>query len=256
MAKIPTRRDFLGIPPGRAAIGPTAPAAPAMPLTGRAASTHSPSGNLMAWVTDERRRISPAPPIDWTRARAGTGRDSIVLSPERKYQKILGFGAAFTDGSCYMFNQLSASARTDLFHTLFNPAEMGLNVCRTCIGSADSATTVYCYDEGGADPDLKRFSIEHDREYILPILREARGTNPDVFLFSSPWSPPGWMKSNGSHAGRMHAAYLHAVLRQLLSKVSSHLRSRGCAGAGGHRAKRGRRRSGRRHARLRVASGL
>jgi glucosylceramidase len=78
---------------------------------------------------------------------------------------------------------------------------MGLNVCRTCIGSADSAATVYSYDEGDVDPDLTRFSIEHDREYILPILREARGVNPDLFLFSSPWSPPGWMKSNGSMLG-------------------------------------------------------
>ena len=201
MAKIPTRRDFLGIPRGRAAIVPVSSPAPAMPPASRAASTHAPSGNLTAWVTDERRKISPAPPIEWTKARAGTGRESIVLSPEKKYQEILGFGAAFTDTSCYMFNQLSASARADLFHTLFDPSEMGLNVCRTCIGSADSAATVYSYDDGGVDPDLKRFSIEHDREYILPMLREARGANPDLFLFSSPWSPPGWMKSNGSMLG-------------------------------------------------------
>jgi glucosylceramidase len=78
---------------------------------------------------------------------------------------------------------------------------MGLNVCRTCIGSADSATAVYSYDDGDLDPDLRRFSIDRDREYILPILREARGMNPDLFLFSSPWSPPGWMKSNGSMLG-------------------------------------------------------
>ena len=50
---------------------------------------------------------------------------------------------------------------------------MGLNVCRTCIGASDYSTKLYSYDEGDPDPDLKRFSIEHDRAYILPML--ARG---------------------------------------------------------------------------------
>jgi glucosylceramidase len=36
---------------------------------------------------------------------------------------------------------------------------------------------------------------------VLPILRQARAVNLDLFLFASPWSPPGWMKSNGSMLG-------------------------------------------------------
>jgi glucosylceramidase len=48
---------------------------------------------------------------------------------------------------------------------------------------------------------MKRFSIAHDQAYVLPMLREARKQNPDLFLFSSPWSPPGWMKAGGSMLG-------------------------------------------------------
>jgi glucosylceramidase len=33
------------------------------------------------------------------------------------------------------------------------------------------------------------------------VLRDARKLNPELFLFSSPWSPPGWMKPNGSMLG-------------------------------------------------------
>jgi glucosylceramidase len=185
-----TRRDFLGIPASETAIH-----------AGSTSSPYSPAGNLGVWITDDQRRLAAAPAIAWAEARAGKGTESIVLTREKKHQEVLGFGAAFSDASCYMFNQLSAGARAELFHTLFDPSEMGMNVCRTCIGSADSAATVYSYDEGDVDPDLKRFSIDHDREYILPILREARGVNPDLFLFSSPWSPPGWMKSNRSMLG-------------------------------------------------------
>ncbi|MGC1299454.1 MAG: hypothetical protein WA869_30885 [Alloacidobacterium sp.] len=48
-------------------------------------------------------------------------------------------------------------------------------------------------DTDSPAPELKHFSIEHDRKYILPLLREARQAKPELFYFSSPWSPPGWM---------------------------------------------------------------
>jgi glucosylceramidase len=87
-------------------------------------------------------------------------------------------------------------------HELFAPSEMALNVCRTCIGSSDYSRTAYSFDESPEpDPELKKFSIDHDKAYILPTLLQARKVNPELFLFSSPWSPPGWMKSNGSMLG-------------------------------------------------------
>jgi glucosylceramidase len=100
-----------------------------------------------------------------------------------------------------MFSRLAPAAREQLFHEMFHPSQMGLSTGRICVGSSDYSRKVYSYDEGEPDPELTRFSIEHDREYILPMLRQARGVNPELFLFSSPWSPPGWMKFNGSMLG-------------------------------------------------------
>jgi glucosylceramidase len=85
-----------------------------------------------------------------------------------------------------MFNQLEPSAREQLFHELFHPSEMGLSTGRVCVGSSDYSTKVYSHDDGEADPELTRFSIDPDREYILPMLRQARQVNPDLFLFSTP----------------------------------------------------------------------
>jgi glucosylceramidase len=158
-------------------------------------------GQISVWVTDDARQLARTPELSWQLGSGSAARDAVVLDPAKKFQKILGFGAAFTDAACFTFKRLEAARRQQLFHQLFHPSEMGLNVCRTCIGSSDYSTKVYCYDEGAPDPDLERFSIDHDREYILPVLREARQANPDLFLFSSPWSPPGWMKSNGSMLG-------------------------------------------------------
>jgi glucosylceramidase len=101
-----------------------------------------------------------------------------------------------------VLSQIPQEQRDGLMHELFSPDEMALNVCRTCTGSSDYSRSVYSFDEGDEpDPDLKRFSIDHDKAYILPTLKAARKLNPDLFLFSSPWSPPAWMKFNNSMLG-------------------------------------------------------
>jgi glucosylceramidase len=189
------RRDFL-----KAAGAVTAGIAAGSPLS-FAESPGSSLEPLNVWITSDELRVAESDPIDWSDAARPHGQEVVTLSPQSKFQSILGFGACFNDGACYLFNQLSAPSRAGLFHTLFHPSQMSLNACRICIGSADAAASVYSFDDGDPDPDLKRFSIDHDRTYILPVLREARAINPDLFLFGSPWSPPGWMKDNGSMLG-------------------------------------------------------
>ena len=212
-----TRRAFLRISAAGLAASAVAEATPAWASI---PSANPGTGEITVRVTDERRRFETTPALAW---RQGSGKSSagvIALNPERKFQQILGFGAAFTDASCYMFNQLSADSRERLFHELFHPSELGLNVCRTCIGASDYSTEMYSFDEGEPEPDLKRFSIDHDRAYLLPSLRQARKVNPELFLFSSPWSPPGWMKANGSMLGgsmrkQYYASYAQYFLKFL-----------------------------------------
>ena len=131
--------------------------------------------------------------------------------------------AAFTDAACFTFNRLTTSTRQQLFRELFHPSEMNLNVCRTCIGASDYSSNLYSYDDGDADTELNLFSIDHDREYILLILREARKANLDLFLFSSPWSPPGWTKSGRSMlGGSMRRRYLPVYAQYFLKFVRAY----------------------------------
>jgi glucosylceramidase len=191
MAADGTRRDFLRL----SALGLAATATSSFPRTLSAA----PVSGIKSWVTNDKARFAPVTALHWRRGPVAGS--TITLDPAHKYQEILGFGAAFTDAACYMFNLLTESSREKLFHELFHPSEMGLSIGRTCIGASDYSTEVYSFDEGDPDQELKRFSIAHDRAYILPMLRQARAVNPELFLFSSPWSPPGWMKSGGSMLG-------------------------------------------------------
>lgn len=160
-----------------------------------------PSGEVRVWSTFRDRRYSAGAPLAWKPA-GEIGAEAIVLNPSDTRQEILGFGAAMTDSACYVLSQLTAAEREVILHDIFDPGEMAMNVCRTAIGASDYARNLYSFDESDEpDPELKKFSIDHDKQYILPVLKECRKHNPELFLFSSPWSPPGWMKPDKTMLG-------------------------------------------------------
>jgi glucosylceramidase len=193
--KLRSRRDFLKSATASAAALALAHKVPAY------AAGFARLSPVKVWGTFRDQRHAERPSLEWTRT-SQVAADAIQLDMSAPRQEILGFGAAITESSAYVLSRLTDAERAPVMHDLFAPDAMALNVCRTCIGSSDYATKVYSLDESSEpDPDLKKFSIDHDKEFYLPILREARKQNPDMFLFSSPWSPPGWMKPNNSMIG-------------------------------------------------------
>jgi len=185
-----------------------------------------PASQIEVFVTDATRRHQAAQPLRWTESANPAPTTAVVVDPSTRFQPILGFGGAFTDATCYVIHQLPEPARQELLNDMFGPKEMALSVCRTCIGSSDYSRNVFSYDEGPADLDLSRFSIAHDRAYIIPTLAAARRINSDLFLLSSPWSPPGWMKDNQSMLGgtisrrhlKTYANYIVQFLRGYLNE--------------------------------------
>ncbi len=152
-------------------------------------------------------------------ALVGRGADALVKVDEsRTFQEMLGFGVSFTDSSCYVVNQLEKEKRKALMSEIFGEEGLGLNVCRTNVGASDYARTCYSYNDTPDDFEMKNFSIAHDEEYMIPVILEAKKLNPEMFLFSSPWSPPGWMKTGGSmYGGWLRADYVEAFARYYLN---------------------------------------
>src|SRR5579859_412728 len=140
---------------------------------------------------------------------------TITVNDAVKYQQIDGFGASLTDSSAWLlWNKLSESQRKEALQMLFSRDKgIGLSVLRQPMGASDFAIEDYSYDdmpEGETDPELKHFSIDRDRAYIIPILRDALALNPQLKIIASPWSPPGWMKTSGSmiQGALLPSAYL------------------------------------------------
>lgn len=126
----------------------------------------------------------------------------INIFDEIEYQKIIGFGGAFTESDAYNYARLSDAQKKDFLEKYFSREKgIGYNFGRMHINSCDFSLDIYSYVEEG-DRELKTFSLERDRKYIIPFLKDALAyCDQEIILFASPWSPPAYMKDNESAVG-------------------------------------------------------
>lgn len=211
-----SRRDFLT----RAAAVAAASLLPAKSRLLRAQNSHSASAPK-AWVTTSEQKLHPITVAPW---RSTSSSADITIDPAKQFQSILGFGGAFTDSSCYLFSQMDSASRASLLNDLFGADGLRLSMGRTSIGASDYSRNVYSFDESKKpDPQLAGFSIAHDQAYILPTLRAAQQVNPEMFYFSAPWSPPGWMKAGGSMlGGSMRKKYFAAYAEYFVKFIEAY----------------------------------
>ena len=129
------------------------------------------------------------------------GLPAVEIFPGRQFQPLLGFGIALTGASCHLLGRMEKSARRALLTDVFGPGGLGLSLARISVGASDYDCEAYTCDDTPDDWDLRDFSIEQDQKLTLPAVREANEINPGLFVFSSVWSPPAWMKTGGQLYG-------------------------------------------------------
>lgn len=113
----------------------------------------------------------------------------------------MGFGVAITPSSCYELSLMEPTERKELLRKIYTKDGLGLSVGRICVGSSDYSPELYSYDDHPFDTSLAHFSVARDERYVIPMIKEIIEINPNIYLFASPWSPPGWMKTGGSICG-------------------------------------------------------
>ena len=108
-------------------------------------------------------------------APSAPGIPTIDVDESRKYQQMVGFGAAMTDASAYLImHRMPASGRDALMKDLFGRDDgIGLSFIRVPMGASDFSLRHYSYDDMPAsetDSALNRFSIDDDRAEKIPLL--------------------------------------------------------------------------------------
>ena len=122
---------------------------------------------------------------------------SIFVKPSIKFQTFMGIGGAVTDASAEIFAKLSKEKQTEFLNAYYDTQKgIGYSLLRTTIQSSDFSSGSYSYIKED-DKELKTFSIEHDKEFRIPLIKQAIQTaGGKLTTYAAPWSPNAFMKSN------------------------------------------------------------
>jgi len=156
-------------------------------------------------------------------------RQPIVFVNEKvTFQTIEGIGGAITDAAAETFYKMPEGKRNEIIEAYFGKGKgIGYNLVRVNIASCDFSSGSYSYiDEG--DTSLASFTIDHDLQYKIPMVKEARAAaGEEVLMFASPWSPPAWMKTNGDvlHGGKLLDEYRHAWAQHYVKFIEAYTKT-------------------------------
>ncbi|MHC5096700.1 MAG: glycoside hydrolase family 30 protein [Planctomycetota bacterium] len=161
---------------------------------------NQPSNSVKVVVTAKNTtdRLTEQEPIAFADVAIAMG-ETITIDESKTYQSITGFGGSFTEATAYTLSKLTPDKRAEVIKAYFDPKDgLGYTLCRTHINSADFSLGNYAYSEVDGDFELKHFDISRDKKWLIPMIKDAMAVEGSEFkLFSSPWSPPAWMKTNG-----------------------------------------------------------
>lgn len=121
----------------------------------------------------------------------------INLHPGILFQEIEGFGGALTDTVGYLYAQMTEENKKQFLEEHFGENGQHYKFLRMHMDSCDYSLEEYqAVEDPIADPEFKTFSIERDRKYMIPMLKDAMAMTAEPFsVLLSPWSPPKQWKT-------------------------------------------------------------
>ena len=170
------------------------------------AAQTAPQQDVSLYLTspDRSALLQIQPPIAFTTA--ATTNQTIDVNTTKTYQTIDGFGFALTGGSAQLLMHMDPAKRDALLHELFTRTGDGIGVSylRLTVGSSDMNDHVYSYDDlapNDTDVDMAHFSLEPDKDAVIPVMKQILAIDPKIKTLASPWSAPLWMKTTGLAQG-------------------------------------------------------
>ena len=148
----------------------------------------------------------------------------LKVYPNTTFQRVIGFGGAFTESAGYVYSQMCDENKKEFLKQYFS--DNCYNLGRLHIQSCDFSLSNYCYLENENDIELHSFSLKRDEKYIIPLVKDALKINPDMRFIASPWSPPPFMKTNGemNHGGKLKKEY-YSMWAKIIAKYVYHYRN-------------------------------
>jgi glucosylceramidase len=133
-----------------------------------------------------------------TKVTSGTA--DVNVDKNTTYQRWDGFGGCFNEMGWDALSVVSADDVANAMKLLFDP-QNGANFAygRLPLGASDYAMSWYTLDDTAGDYSMDKFSIDRDRQKLLPFVKAALKVKSDLHLWASPWVVPGWMMDGSSN---------------------------------------------------------
>jgi glucosylceramidase len=148
--------------------------------------------------------VTSGPGAYWQEAQLtpATATVTVTVDENTTYQTWLGFGGTFNEAGWDALGELTQAEIDLAIRLLFDAAE-GANFAwgRLPIGASDYAMDRYTLNDTPGDYQMASFSIDRDRQRLIPYIKAALAVKPNLRLWASPWSPPAWMKDSNSIDG-------------------------------------------------------
>ena len=107
------------------------------------------------------------------------------------------WGTTFNELDWDAFNLLDRATQDEVMRRLFAPdGDLRFTRGRISMNCNDYGRSWYSCDEVPGDFELRYFNIDRDKTSIIPLVRAAQRYNPGLTFWTTPWSPPSWMKIN------------------------------------------------------------
>lgn len=125
--------------------------------------------------------------------------NAIKLDASTTFQTIDGFGGCFNELGWEALQAIPADRAEAALKELFSPEGANFTLGRAPIGANDFSLGWYSLNETPGDYEMKHFSIERNREALIPFIKAAMKYQPKLGIWASPWCPPSWMTTNGRY---------------------------------------------------------
>jgi glucosylceramidase len=156
----------------------------------------------------------------------------IKVNPAKHFQKMEGYGYAFTGGTAKLIHELPALQQDALLREIFGNeiAALQVSYIRVSMGASDLDEAVFSYcdlPKGETDAALAHFTLSYDTLHLIPLLKKAIGIQPHLKIIASPWSAPSWMKTNGASMGGHLDQKYYGVYAQYFVKYIKSMQANG-----------------------------
>ncbi len=153
------------------------------------------------------------------------GIPQVVFDSDDVESTFQAWGTCFNELDWHALARIPVEAQERFFIDMFSPTgDLRFALGRIPVGASDYAGQANFYDlyhereegidlagswyscdempKGETDFQMEHFTIERDKQFIIPFIKKAQEQNPNMKFWASPWSPPQWMKHSHHYSNR------------------------------------------------------